>query len=66
MMPYTVYLQTGAFDIIPCFVKASDIDNAFINATAILREQFPTYTGTVRAIATSKGWDNPENFKGHA
>lgn len=55
-LPYTVFLNAGAKDIMPVLVAAFDESSAFIAAMDVFRQMFPGYSGPVRGIKTTMGW----------
>ncbi len=64
MNPYTVFLQTGAYDIVPVLVVANDTDQAFGNSMTVFKNMFPKYSGVIRGIKTTPGWFSPTMYSG--
>lgn len=56
MLPYTVFLRSGANDIVPVLVQAKNENEAFGQATRVYQSMFPGYTGVLSGIKIIIGW----------
>lgn len=55
-LPFTVFLNAGAKDILPVLVAAKDEASAFIAALDVFKQMFPGYSGPIHGIKTTMGW----------